>query len=86
MPSATLKQRAKQICSRDIDKLLRYHLAAGAEKFGATEYGRAMARYHIQFETMRLVVGLQEKAKVSELVFTFPMPLRASVARTADTR
>lgn len=37
-------------------------------KVTPTECGHAMARYYVQFNTMKLFMGLQSKPKVSEIV------------------
>ena len=67
-PTGSLQERARLICSRDIDRLLQYDLASGERNIRPTEYGIAMSRYYVRFETMKLVMGLQEKAKISEIV------------------
>lgn len=67
-PSEVLQERLRQICTRDINQLLRYDLISGDQSIRSSEYGDAMARYYVQFDTMKLVMGLQEKAKISEIV------------------
>jgi len=56
------------ICNRDIALLRNTELVSEGDLLKCTEYGEAMARYYVQFDTMRLFVGLQHKAKISEIV------------------
>lgn len=39
-----------------------------AGRLSSTRFGETMARYYIAFETMKLIIGLPEKAKISEIV------------------
>lgn len=41
---------------------------AGGRNVVSTEYGNAMARYYVPFETMKLLIALKNKAKISEIV------------------
>jgi ATP-dependent DNA helicase HFM1/MER3 len=40
----------------------------GEEQFRCTEFGHAMARYYVHFETMKVFMGLQHKSTLSEIV------------------
>jgi ATP-dependent DNA helicase HFM1/MER3 len=63
-----IDQLLDEICSRDIDLLHRTNLVAGGEALKCTEFGHAMARYYVQFETMKAFMALPPKAKISEIV------------------
>ncbi|KXG53178.1 Nucleotide-sugar transporter [Penicillium griseofulvum] len=55
----------RQICEKDIDLLRKCGLVE-AESLCSTQFGEAMARYYIQFETMKILLSLKPKASVSE--------------------
>jgi ATP-dependent DNA helicase HFM1/MER3 len=63
-----IQEQVDDICSRDITLLKEHNLASGEEYFRCTELGHAMARYYVQFETMRVFLGLQPKSTLSEIV------------------
>ncbi len=64
----TLDDRVEQICKTDLALLHQYQLITGDNQFKSTEFGEAMARYCVLFNTMTLIMGLQPKAKISEIV------------------
>lgn len=57
----------RQICEKDID-LLRQCGLVDTESLRSTEFGEAMARYYIQFETMKVFLSLKPQATLSETV------------------
>lgn len=57
----------RQICEKDID-LLRQCELVETETLHSTQFGEAMARYYIQFETMKVLLSLKERATISETV------------------
>lgn len=59
------------ICAKDINLLREARLVTGAPHFKCTEFGDAMARYYIKFETMKAVLAMAPKAKISEIVRRF---------------
>lgn len=61
-------EQVDDICSRDIALLKEHRLAAGDDHLRCTEFGHAMARYYVQFETMKVFMGLQSKSTLSEIV------------------
>lgn len=63
-----IQEQVDDICFRDITLLKEYDLASGEGHFRCTEFGHAMARYYVQFETMRVFMGLQPKSTLSEIV------------------
>lgn len=44
----------------------------GDLKIECTEFGDAMARYYVRFETMKIILSLEQKSKMSEIV-SFPI-------------
>lgn len=63
-----LDDRIEQICARDIGLLQKTNLVSSSEKLKATEFGEAMARYYVKFETMKVLLSLEPRAKMSEIV------------------
>ena len=63
-----VQEQVDDICFRDITLLKEHHLASGEEHFRCTEFGHAMARYYVRFETMRVFMGLQPRLTLSEIV------------------
>ena len=63
-----IQEQVDDIYFRDITLLKEHNLASGEEHFRCTEFGHAMARYYVQFETMRVFMGLQPKSTLSEVV------------------
>lgn len=58
----------KQICEKDIGLLQESKLITTEGKLKSTDFGDAMARYYVKYETMRMLVALEPKAKISEIV------------------
>lgn len=63
-----LEEQVDDICFRDISLLREHDLASGHETLQCTEFGHAMARYYVHFETMKVFMGLQPKSSPSEIV------------------
>lgn len=63
-----VEEQVDDICFRDITLLRDNNLIAGQEYFQCTEFGHAMARYYVHFETMTVFIGLEPKASPSEIV------------------
>jgi ATP-dependent DNA helicase HFM1/MER3 len=63
-----VEEQVDKICSRDIALLQEHNLAMGEEHFRCTEFGHAMARYYVHFETMKVFMGIQAKVTPSEIV------------------
>ncbi|KAJ5505400.1 Helicase C-terminal [Penicillium expansum] len=57
----------RNICEKDIG-LLRESGLVEAESLGSTQFGDAMARYYIQFETMKVLLSLKPQANLSEIL------------------
>lgn len=64
----TTDQRLEQACERDINLLQKYNLVTSKDQFGCTEYGEAMSRYMVKFETMKLLLSIPPKAKTEQIV------------------
>lgn len=65
----------RQICEKDVN-LLRECELVETESLSSTQFGEAMARYYIRFETMKTLLSLKPKATLSETVNTFFFILR----------
>jgi ATP-dependent DNA helicase HFM1/MER3 len=63
-----IEEQVDDICSRNIALLREHTLVSDDEYFRCTEFGHAMARYYVHFETMRVFMGIQSKATPSEIV------------------
>lgn len=62
------EERMGEICAKDIQLLQECSLVTPHKPLKSTEFGDAMARYYVKFETMKLVMNLPPKAKMSEIV------------------
>lgn len=63
-----IEEQVDDICSREIALLKETCLASGQEYVRCTEFGQAMARYYVHFETMKIFMGLEAKSMPSEIV------------------
>lgn len=63
-----IQEQVDDICFRDITLLKQHDLVSGEEYLRCTEFGHAMTRYYVQFETMRVFTGLPSKSTLSETV------------------
>ncbi|KAK5723529.1 ATP-dependent DNA helicase MER3 [Elasticomyces elasticus] len=63
-----LDERLESICSNGIKALEDSDLVQSKPKLHCTEFGDAMARYYLQFETMKTILDLQPKSKISEIL------------------
>ncbi|MCJ1393222.1 Sec63 [Xylographa bjoerkii] len=64
----SLDERIEQICDRDIRLLQDTQLVTMEQRLKSTEFGSAMARYYVKFETMRVFLALPPRAKMSEIL------------------
>ncbi|OAX80744.1 hypothetical protein ACJ72_04918 [Emergomyces africanus] len=62
------EEMLKEICETNIKLLQESSLITSGEPLKSTEFGDAMARYYIKFETMKLFLSLPPKAKISEIL------------------
>ena len=58
----------KEICSKDVSLLQEWGLCTSDFHIKITDYGDAMARYYIRFETMKKFLSLPRASSVPELV------------------
>lgn len=63
-----LEDRMESICQRDISLLKDTKLVSSKGRLRCTEFGEAMARYYIRFETMRVFLSLGPCSKTSDIV------------------
>lgn len=70
----SVDEQLDDICFRDITLLRDCNLVIGEEHLRSTEFGHAMARYYVHFDSMRILMGLQPKASISEIVSTVEFP------------
>jgi ATP-dependent DNA helicase HFM1/MER3 len=60
--------RLKLVCERDIKLLQEHELVTRGDAIKCTDYGQAMSRYMVSFETMKLLLSIPEHAKTEEIV------------------
>lgn len=63
-----LDERLEEICERDIKLLQGSDLITDRSTFASTEYGRAMSKFMIQFETMKMILAIPRGVKMRQLV------------------
>lgn len=68
-------QLLRNICEKDINLLQKLGLVE-CGSLCSTQFGEAMARYYIQFETMKVLLSLKPKATLSEIVSISPRLLK----------
>lgn len=68
--SRDVSERLEWICTRDISLLRVHNLIEGDTFLKSTEFGDAMARYCVQFETAKKFLILPPKARLSEILST----------------
>ena len=70
-PTRDLQKSIRHICQRDISLLLDHGLVddtRGNDRLHCTVFGEAMSRYYVKFETMKVFLGLEPRAKTSDIV------------------
>ena len=67
-PEHDLDYRIERICRRDIGLLQETDLITSSEKLCCTDFGDAMARYYVRFETMKGILSLEPRSKMSDIV------------------
>lgn len=76
--SGNLDERLETICMDGISLLKELDLVEENPKLHCTEFGDAMARYYIQFDSMKTIMELPQKSKVSEIL--------SAIAKAAEFR
>ncbi|OBT87082.1 hypothetical protein VE02_05017 [Pseudogymnoascus sp. 03VT05] len=61
-------ERLEQVCERDIKMLQDTKFVNPNQRFTCTEYGQAMSRYMVKFETMQLLLGIPEHAGMGQML------------------
>ncbi|TVY57869.1 ATP-dependent DNA helicase MER3 [Lachnellula cervina] len=67
-PGQDTDKRLEQVCERDIKLLQDSELITSGGRISCTEYGEAMSRYMVQFETMKLLLSIPKHAKTEEIL------------------
>ena len=67
-PNEDADKRLRLVCERDVKLLQENQLVTEEGRFMCTEYGHAMSRYMVQFDTMKLLLSLPKHAKTEEIV------------------
>ncbi len=60
--------KLEEICERDIRQLQDAELVTNQDAFSCTEYGRAMSKYMVEFDTMKLLLQIPRGAGMEVLV------------------
>jgi ATP-dependent DNA helicase HFM1/MER3 len=68
VPSRNLDESLETFIQKAIASLQQHNLVGGTMKLRCTEFGDAMARYYLQFDTMKVFLDLAPKAKISEIL------------------
>lgn len=63
-----LEDRLEKICETDILKLQQTGLVTDGATFHSTDYGRAMSRYVIRFNSMQRILQIPHAAKIEQVV------------------
>ncbi|KAK6840282.1 DNA helicase-like protein [Apiospora arundinis] len=65
---ANADESLQQWCERDIRILQQYDLITKGDSFKCTEYGNAMSKYMVKFETMKLLLAITKAPTMEQLV------------------
>ncbi|KAI0477613.1 hypothetical protein GGR56DRAFT_665524 [Xylariaceae sp. FL0804] len=68
--AAGAEERMEEWCERDIKLLQENGLITKQSPFRGTEYGQAMSRYMVQFETMKLLLSVSRGATIEQMLTT----------------
>lgn len=68
VPGKDLDDRLERICTKGIAMLEKVNLVSSSPKLHCTEFGDVMARYYVQFDTMKIFLALPPQAKISEIL------------------
>ncbi|KAI2618543.1 P-loop containing nucleoside triphosphate hydrolase protein [Hypomontagnella submonticulosa] len=61
-------KKMEEWCERDVKLLQQYDLVTEQAPFKCTEYGHAMSRYMVNFETMKLLMSIPRGAGIQEIL------------------
>ncbi|KAK8018948.1 hypothetical protein PG991_008138 [Apiospora marii] len=65
---ANADESLQQWCERDIRTLQQHRLITQGDHFKCTEYGNAMSRYMVKFETMKLLLAIPKAPTMEQLI------------------
>lgn len=68
-----IDDRLEEICERDIKQLQKAELVTDRSTLLCTEYGRAMSKYMVEFETMKMLLRIPRAVGMEALVKTPPL-------------
>jgi ATP-dependent DNA helicase HFM1/MER3 len=68
LPGRDADKRLELVCERDLKLLKSSQMINHNKGLSCTEYGHAMSRYMVQFETMKLLLSLPYQAKTEDIV------------------
>lgn len=68
IPTQSIDQKLEIICDSAIENLLGIRLIKGCPDFQPTEYGRAMSKYMIRFDTMERILKIPKGSKIQEIL------------------
>ncbi|CAN9083858.1 unnamed protein product [Alternaria alternata] len=77
----SIEEQVDDICFRDITLLRETNLISGEEYFRSTEFGQAMARYYVNFDSMKTFMGLGSKSTPSEILSAMAQATEFSTIR-----
>ncbi|KAI4710905.1 hypothetical protein J4E89_004495 [Alternaria sp. Ai002NY15] len=77
----SIEEQVDDICFRDITLLRETNLVSGQEYFRCTEFGHAMARYYVHFETMKVFMELGLRSTPSEILSAIAQAVEYSTIR-----
>jgi ATP-dependent DNA helicase HFM1/MER3 len=72
--ASQVDDKLEEICERDIKQLQDSGLVADQDTFRCTEYGLAMSKYMVQFNTMKLLLQIPRGVGMESLVRTLVRP------------
>lgn len=68
VPNRDTDEQLELVCERDIKLLQDHELVTKEENFSCTEYGAAMSRYMVQFDTMKLLLSIPQHSKTEQIL------------------
>ncbi|KXX76301.1 ATP-dependent DNA helicase MER3 [Madurella mycetomatis] len=63
-----IDDKLEEICGRDIKQLQKAELVTEHSTFTCTEYGRAMSKYMVEFETMKMLLRIPRAVGIETLI------------------
>ncbi|KAI1342971.1 hypothetical protein F5Y15DRAFT_428934 [Xylariaceae sp. FL0016] len=66
--AAGADERMKEWCERDVKLLQEANLVTARAPFSCTEYGQAMSRYMVRYETMKLLLSIPRASSVEDMM------------------